>query len=57
MKKRRSRSPVTKRKDGALYLNGRKLKEESYIVQFNCQEGWSITLEDQSKYRLRGAAL
>lgn len=54
MRKRRRRSPVTKRKDGALYLHGKKLKEDQYVKQFSCSEGWSITLEDQTKYRLRG---
>lgn len=54
MRKRRRRSPVTKRKDGALYLHGKKLHEEDYVKQFTCSEGWSITLNDQSKYRLRG---
>lgn len=54
MRKRRRRSPVTKRKDGALYLHGKKLHEEDYVKQFSCSEGWSIVMNDQSKYRLRG---
>ena len=54
MKRHRRRSPVTKRKDGALYLNGRKLHDEDICAkQFN-SEGWTIVLNDQSKYRLRG---